>query len=64
MRLRLPVLAVASLGLAACGGGGPPSPAGLAYDLPNPTTVTYVVGDTTNIDIDAGGQMLQMRMHF
>jgi hypothetical protein len=24
--------------------------------------VTYVMGDTTNVDIDAGGQMLQMRM--
>ena len=62
MRARLPALALASLALAACGGGGPPSPAGLAYDLPNPATVTYVMGDTTNVDIDAGGQMLQMRM--
>ena len=62
MRVRLPVLAVASLALAACGGGGPPSPAGLAYSLPNPATATYVMGDTMNVDIDAGGQSMQMRV--
>lgn len=62
MRPRLPAVLLASLALAACGGGGPPSPAGLAYGLPSPATVTYELGDTTNVDIDAGGQMLQMRM--
>ena len=62
MRVRLPALAVASFVFAACGGGGPPSPAGLAYSLPDPATVTYVSGDTMNVDIDAGGQMLQMRV--
>lgn len=62
MRARLPALMIASFALAACGGGGPPSPAGLAYGLPSPATVTYEMGDTSNVDIDAGGQMLQMRM--
>ncbi len=62
MRVRLPALAVASLALAACGGGGPPSPAGLAYSLPDPATATYVTGDTMNVDIDAGGQSMQMRI--
>jgi len=46
--------------LVACGGGGP-SPAGLAYTLPDPATVTYVVGDTANMDIDAGGESMQAR---
>ena len=60
MRVRLFTIALASLALSACGGGGPPSPAGLAYALPNPATVTYVTADTAFIDIDAGGQMMQM----
>lgn len=62
MRVRLPALTIASLALYACGGGGPPSPAGLAYSLPDPATATYVMGDTMNVDIDAGGQNMQMRM--
>ncbi len=49
MRVRLPALAVASFVLAACGGGGPPSPAGLGYSLPDPATATYVTGDTVNV---------------
>jgi hypothetical protein len=44
----------------ACGGGGP-SPAALAYALPDPALVTYVVGDTADMDIDAGGQSMQAR---
>lgn len=59
MRVRLPTLAAASLVLAACGGGGPPSPAGLGFSLPDPATATYVSGDTVNVDIDAGGQSMQ-----
>ena len=55
-------LLVASLStLAACGGGGPAAPAGLAYGLPSPATVTYLSGDTANMDIDAGGQSMQAR---
>lgn len=61
MRVRLPALAVASLVLAACGGGGP-SPAGFAYTLPEPPTLTYTQGDTANMDIDAGGQSMQARV--
>lgn len=62
MRFRLPTLATASLVLAACGGGGPPSPAGLGFSLPDPATVTYVSGDTVNVDIDVGGQSMQQRV--
>ena len=62
MRVRLPVLMAASFTLAACGGGGPPSPAGLGYSLPDPATATYVTGDTVNVDIDAGGQSMQQRV--
>jgi hypothetical protein len=62
MRVRLSALAAASLVLTACGGGGTPAPAGLAYALPNPTTATYVSGDTVNVDIDAGGQSMQSRI--
>ena len=54
------VLAPSAFLLAACGGGGP-SPAGLAYTLPDPATVTYVIGDTADVDIDAGGQSMQAR---
>ena len=62
MRARLAAFAAVSLGLAACGGGGPPSPAGLAYSLPDPATATYLSGDTVNVDIDAGGQSMQQRV--
>jgi len=47
--------------LAACGGGGPAAPAGLAYSLPSPTSAVYVTGDTANMDIDAGGESMQAR---
>jgi hypothetical protein len=60
MRVRNPILVSLSLGLAACGGGGPSAPPGLAYGLPAQTSVTYLTGDTTSVDIDAGGQSLQM----
>ena len=53
-------LAAASLALSACVGGGPSGPPGLAYALPNPAAVTYVTGDTTVMDIDAGGQAMQV----
>jgi len=62
MRLIFPALAATSLILAACGGGGPPVPSGLGYSLPDPAIVTYETGDTLNVDIDAGGQSMQMRM--
>lgn len=57
MRPRASTLALLPL-LAACGGGasGPP---GLAYDLPRTTEVRYVTGDTSTMDIDAGGQAMQ-----
>jgi hypothetical protein len=54
-------LTVASLTVLAACGGGTASPAGLAYALPTPTSVTYVRGDTVNMDIDAGGQAMQAR---
>ena len=55
------IAAVATVSLAACG-GGPSGPPGLAYGLPNPTTVTYVMADTSRMDIDAGGQAMQATM--
>lgn len=62
MRSRAAVAAVASLTLAACGGGGPSAPPGLAYGLPNPVAVGYVMTDTALMDIDAGGQAMQATM--
>lgn len=59
MRVRLTTASVVSLSLAACGGGAPPGPPALAYDLPRPAAVQYVVGDTATMDIDAGGQAMQ-----
>ncbi len=42
-------------GLAACAGPGGVSPTpGLMYGVPQPATLVYLVGDTANIDIDAG----------
>lgn len=61
MRARLLSLA-ALFALGACAAGGPPAPTGLAYELPATPSATYVVGDTSIIDIDAGGQMLQSRV--
>lgn len=59
MRSRIPSLALATLTLAACGGGGPAGPPGLAYGVPTTPAVTYVSGDTSTMDIDAGGQAMQ-----
>ncbi|NJD18407.1 MAG: hypothetical protein FIA95_03890 [Gemmatimonadetes bacterium] len=50
---------VTTVFLAACGGGGPSGPPGLAYGLPNPAAITYVMADTSVMDIDAGGQAMQ-----
>ena len=61
MRSRLPSLTVLTLTLAACA-GGPPSPPGLAYGVPDPASVTYLSGDTARMDIDAGGQSMQARI--
>lgn len=59
MRFRPFSVAVVSVTLAACG-GGPPAPPSLAYSLPTLTGVTYVTGDTANMDLDAGGQTFQV----
>lgn len=53
----LSVAAVAGCRHTATGG---PGPAGLAYALPNPTTATYVTGDTVVIDMDALGEIMQV----
>lgn len=58
MRSRAAVAAAVSLSLVACG-GGPSAPPGLAFGLPSPATATYVMGDTSLMDIDAGGQAMQ-----
>jgi hypothetical protein len=58
MRAWSPVIAPSVFLLAACGAGGL-SPAGLAYELPDPATLTYVAGDTADVDIDAGGENMQ-----
>ena len=61
MRVR-PVFVPAALFLfTACAGGGPAAPAGLAYRMPPSSVVTYAAGDTSNMDIDAGGQSMQAR---
>ncbi len=59
MRSRLVLTAAASFVLSACG-GGPSGPPGFAYSLPTLTAVTYLTGDTTIMDIDAGGQAMQV----
>jgi hypothetical protein len=61
MRSRATVVTVVTLSLAACG-GGPSGPPGLAYGLPNPLSVTYLMTDTSLMDIDAGGQAMQATM--
>lgn len=62
MRARSPFLSASLLVLGACAGGGPASPAGLAYAVPDPAAVTYMSGDTATMDIDAGGQSMQARV--
>ncbi|MFQ5536628.1 MAG: hypothetical protein ACE5GJ_04175 [Gemmatimonadota bacterium] len=61
MRTRDLSAAILGLLLAACG-GGPPSPPGLSYGVPDPPEVTYVRGDTARMDIDAGGQPMEARV--
>jgi hypothetical protein len=61
MRSRAVAVVAATVSLAACG-GGPSGPPGLAYGLPNPVAVTYVMADTSLMDIDAGGQAMQASM--
>lgn len=61
MRSRITLAIAVSLGLGACG-GGPASPPGLAYGLPNPPTATYVSGDTVHMDFDVQGQSMQARV--
>jgi hypothetical protein len=61
MRSRLLSLTALTLTFAACG-GGPASPPGLAYGVPDPAAVTYLSGDTARMDIDAGGQSMQARI--
>lgn len=61
MRSRAAVTAFATLSLAACG-GGPSGPPALAYGLPDPAAVTYVMTDTAVMDIDAQGQNMQANM--
>ncbi len=63
MRVRA-LLSVTTLALlAACAGGGPASPPGLAYSLPDPPQLVYEQGDTMNMDIDAGGQSMQVTVN-
>lgn len=63
MRARSPIAAFATLGLVACGGGpGSASPAALAYSMPSMASVQYLSGDTTQVDVDAMGQSLQISM--
>jgi len=59
-RHALPAASLALL-LGACG-GGPASPPALAYGLPDPASVTYLSGDTADMDIDANGQSMQARV--
>lgn len=59
MRFRTAALTLVTVSLGACGGGGPAAPPELAFGLPTPTTVRYVTGDTSTMDIDAGGQAMQ-----
>ena len=61
MRARSALPLATLVTVAACGGGGPGAPPGLAYALPTPPAVTYVSGDTANMDIDAGGESMQAR---
>jgi hypothetical protein len=46
--------------LAACSGGAPPAPPGLAYELPRSTSAVYLQGDTARVEVDAGGQTFEM----
>ena len=56
MRLTV-VLALLAAGSAwACAPGGPPSPPGLSYDLPEDPTLTYAWGDTSRLEMSLSGQ--------
>jgi len=61
MRFRAAVAPLFCLSLSACGGGAAAPPA-LAFGLPDPVAVTYVTGDTSTLDIDAGGQTMQAQV--
>lgn len=60
MSSKISGLAAASLLFAACGGsGGSAAPPALAYDVPAQATVVYETVDSSVVDIDAMGQILQ-----
>lgn len=62
MLRREPVAVLAPLVLlAGCGGpAAPPAPPALAYDAVPPTpVVVYLLGDTSRIQVDAGGQTME-----
>lgn len=63
-RRLLRVLFLVLPALAACGGGGPPTPAALAYDLPRTPEALYETGDTAVLSIDAGMQTLAVEVGF
>lgn len=61
MRKLLALLPLSTL--IACGGGAPaepPPPPALAYELPEAPTAIYVQGDTAVVQVDAGGQMIDV----
>ncbi|MGD2068844.1 MAG: hypothetical protein PVI57_09260 [Gemmatimonadota bacterium] len=52
---------VLAAGLAACGGPAePPGPPRLAYEVPTQPYAVYVQGDTAEVAVDAGGQMVDV----
>ena len=64
---RRPFLLVSMAVLAACASVGPGSvaprpPAPLAYRVPNPPVSDYLVGDTAQVDLRAGGQEFPLRL--
>ena len=56
MKRFLPLVILIALPVAGCGvfGGGPSPEAALAFRVPNPSSLTYVVGDTADIKIETG----------
>lgn len=65
MKMRfLPVLTplLAAAACATAGGGGPSDAAmPLAWTTPDGASVTYIQSDTVDVDVDAGGQMIQVK---
>jgi hypothetical protein len=55
-------LLVAPVFVGCAGAGGPPAPPTLSYEVPTEPSAVYVQGDTALVEVDAGGQTIEVEV--